>query len=205
MNNFLGIVLSATFTTSAMAADQLVPETKSVSYHDTWSVGVGLGVSSEAERWQFSAKTPTLFSVANKWGSADYSLFGEAGALSVPNIAVEGEKRLQDVSSLLAVLGLESRKPTIASGSWTYMQLGLAYLNGDKDLWKSKDHFGGKLGFGFEVGISEMLKNDESSKSLGVFFAEYNLLFGLGRADKLPGEPDLANGSSILIGGRSYW
>ena len=208
MNHFfkLSSIVLASFTTSAWAADQLVPETKKEeAYHDSWSVGIGLGLSTEAERWQFTAKTPVLFSFANQWGAADYSMFAEAGGLSIPNIVVDKNQRLKDADSWLMVFGLESRKQTLATGSWSYMQLGLVYLNGNEDLWKTKNQLGGKFGFGFEVGINALPTNAETSKNYGVFFAEYNLLFGLERADKLPGQPDLANGSSILVGSRSYF
>ena len=192
--------------TPARAADTLVPAPVASPYFDAWSFGAGLGLSTDADLFKFTVGTPTVFSVPRgHFGAGIYSLFGDVGAMTFKNIPVKESLRLQPRSALLVAAGLDARNPTPVTQVSVFSQFGLAYLNASDDLATKRGQLGGKLGIGFECvieGVGSKLTGTDNREAL---FAEYQMLFGFQRADRLAGEPDLVNGSSFLIGARTYY
>ncbi len=102
-------------------------------------------------------------------------------------------------------VGVRMISPMIADSAYGYVNLGVSYLNLSDRLVESRSKYGGKFALGGELPIGRFASRLSEKKHLNSLFIETAFTEGVGGADKLSGNPNLFNETSISMGVRIHY
>ncbi len=124
----------------------------------------------------------------------------QASTLTIDNWYVDDKGKYKSLEAVAYSTGLTFAFPQIKNTFMgTYTQGGVVALHPDRKLASDKS-YGARLVIGFEF----FTQRQEGGQSESSFYIQTIQYFGLDRADKISGEPELFNGNTLGLGVRFY-
>ena len=170
-----------------------------------FAVGFGLGATDAANRAEFQVSSPTLVTKqGNGFMAGEYSLIAGFGSYAFRGMPVEDKTNTQWVIANYATLGLRIDLESGYGAHRYYSTYEALYLSPGSDLTDEGSDLGGRAAFGLEFPLSD--RENLYGKSLTpTLYVQADITLGLGRADKLAGQPDLFNGVGVWVGSRTFF